>query len=100
MSGRYRVRCGDAIHVVTMDDEGHLCFHAHPGAFAEIDAERAMACLAGDALPEGDGCLRLALLVRKGRLSFAVPGGDDARKLLAAVRGVRIGRRLRLRRRA
>lgn len=97
MSGRYRVRCGDAMHVVTMDDEGHLAFHAHPSAFADVDAERAMAVLSGTAPTEGTGCLRLALLVRKGGLSTAVPGGDDARKLLAAVRGVRIARRLRRR---
>lgn len=97
MSGRYRVRCGDAMHVVTMDDEGHLAFHAHPSAFADVDAERAMAALSGQAMPEHDGCLRLALLVRQGRLSDAVSGGDDARKVLAAVRGVRIARRLRRR---
>ena len=97
MSGRYRVRCGDGIHVVTMDDEGHLHFLAHTGAFAEVDAERAMAALSGQAMPEHTGCLRLALLVRQGRLSDAVPGGDDARKVLASVRGVRIARRLRRR---
>ena len=97
MSRRYRIQCGDVIHVVTMDDEGHLAFQAHPSAFAELDAERAMAALAGDALPGGTGCLRLALLVRQGHLSTAVPGGDDARKLLAAVRGMRLGRRLRRR---
>ena len=95
MSGHYRIRCGDGIHVVTMDDEGHLAFHAHPGAFAELDAERAMSVLSGEAPKEGVGCLRLALLVRHGSLSHAVPGGDDARRLLAAVRGVRIARRLR-----
>jgi hypothetical protein len=97
MSGRYRIRCGDAMHAVTMDDEGHLAVLAHPGAFAEVDAERAMAALSGQAMPEHAGCLRLALLVRQGRLSDAVPGGDDARKVLAAVRGVRIARRLRRR---
>jgi len=97
VSRRYRIRCGDAIHAVTMDDEGHLTFHAHPSAFAELDAERAMAVLSGTAPTEGEGCLRLALMVRKGALSTAVAGGDDARKLLAAVRGMRLGRRLRRR---
>ena len=95
MNRRYRIRCGDAIHVFTMDDDGHLCFHAHSAAFTELDAERAMAVLSGTAPTESAGCLRLALLVRQGRLSTAVPGGDDARTLLAAVRGIRLARRMR-----
>lgn len=97
MTRRYRIRCGNAIHAVTMDDEGRLDFHAHPSAFAELDAERAMAVLSGETPTECSGCLRLALLVRQGRLSTAAPGGDDARKLLAAVRGIRLARRLRRR---
>ena len=97
MSRRYRIQCGDERHVVEMDDEGHLAFHAHPQAFREIDMERAAAVLCGEAPSEGEGCLRLALLLRKGALSAAVPGHDDSRKLLAALRGIRVARRLRRR---
>jgi hypothetical protein len=92
---RYRIRCGDALHVVEMDDDGHLEFHAHPGAFREMDIARATAALSGETVTEGEGCLRIALLVRRGSLSTAVEGGDDARKLLAALRGIRIARKLR-----
>lgn len=94
MSRRYRIRCGAAMHVVEMADDGSLAFHAHPAAFADVDRERAMAVLSGEPPSEGEGCLRLAWLVRTGALSFALAGGDDGRKLLAALRGVRIARRL------
>jgi hypothetical protein len=97
MTRRYRIRCGEAIHAVELDDEGHLHFHAHPAAFAELDSERAFAVLSGKAATEGTGCLRLALLVRQGRLSTAVTGADDSRQVLAAVRGIRLARRLRRR---
>jgi len=85
------------MHVVEMDDEGHLAFHAHPEAFREIDRQRAMAALSGESLSEGTGCLRVAYLVRAGSLSTAVESGDDARRLLAALRGIRIARKLRRR---
>lgn len=98
MSRRYRLRCGDAIHVVEMDDQGHLEFHQHPDAFRQIDRERAMAALSGEPVNEGTGCLRVAYLVRAGSLSSAVDGGDDARILLAALRGIRLARRVRRRR--
>ena len=95
MSRRYRIRCGESTHVVEMDEDGHLAFHAHPDAFAEVDRERAMAVLSGEKPTEGSGCLRLALLVRRGALSTAVDGSDDTRKLLAALRGIRLARKLR-----
>lgn len=95
MSRRYRLRCGDELHSVEMDDEGHLTFHAHPDAFREVDRQRAMAALSGEAPNEGEGCLRVAFLVRSGSLSTAVDGHDDARRLLAALRGIRVARKLR-----
>lgn len=95
MTRRYRIRCGDAIHVVEMAADGGLTFHAHPGAFAEMDRERAIAVLSGGPPPVGEGCLRLACLVREGALSFAVEGGDDTRKVLATLRGIRMARKLR-----
>jgi len=95
VSRRYRIRCGDAMHVVEMDEDGHLAFHAHPDAFAEADRQRAMAVLSGATPTEGEGCFRMAFLVRHGALSTAVDGSDDARKLLAALRGIRLARKLR-----
>lgn len=95
MAKRYRIRCCEVTHVVEMDQDGRLAFRAHPGVFAEVDRERAMAVLSGELPSEGEGCLRLASLVRAGALSTAVPGGDDARKLLAALRGIRVARKLR-----
>ena len=97
MTRRYRIRCGDAIHVVEMDEDGHLAFAAHPDAFGQMDRERAMAALSGEPLTDESGCLRIALLVRQGALSTAVDGGDDARRLLAALRGIRLARKLRKR---
>lgn len=97
MNRRYRIRCGDALHVVEMDGEGHLAFRAHPEAFRDVDRVRAMAALSGEPVNEGVGCLRVAYLVRTGSLSTAVPGGDDARRLLAALRGIRVARKLRRR---
>lgn len=97
MSRRYRLRCGNELHVVEMDAEGHLAFHSHPDAFREVDRQRAMAALSGEAPSEGTGCLRVAYLVRAGSLSTAVDGGDDARRLLAALRGIRVARKLRRR---
>lgn len=97
MNRRYRIRCGDALHVVEMDDDGKLVFHAHPDPFAEIDRERAVAALSGEPLPEGLGCLRLAYLARTRALPSAVAAGDDGRRLLAALRGVRVARTLRRR---
>jgi hypothetical protein len=97
MRRRYRIRCGEEVHAVEMDDEGHLAFHAHPDAFREVDRQRAMAALSGEAPNEGEGCLRVAYLVRVGSLSTAVEGGDDARRLLAALRGIRVARKLRRR---
>jgi len=96
VSRRYRIRCGEEMHVVEMDDEGHLAFRAHPDAFREVDRQRAMAALSGEPLSEGTGCLRVAYLVRADRLStIPVEGGDDARRLLAALRGIRVARKLR-----
>ena len=95
MSRRYRIRCGEAMHLVEMDEEGHLSFHAHADPFAEIDRERAMAVLSGQPVSEGHGCLRLAYLVRSGALSSAVDGSDDSRRLLAALRGIRLVRKMR-----
>jgi hypothetical protein len=83
------------MHVVEMADDGQLDFRAHPDAFAEIDRERAMEALGGADITTGEGCLRLALLVRSGALSTAVDGSDDSRKLLAALRGIRVARKLR-----
>ena len=95
MTRRYRIRCGGATHLVDMDDDGHLAFHGHPDAFGEIDRQRAMAVLSGEKPTEGEGCLRLAYLVRSGACSCAVDGGDDSRRLLAALRGIRLARKLR-----
>lgn len=97
MSRRYRIRCGEEMHSVEMDDEGHLTFHSHPEAFREVDRQRAVAALSGEVVSEGEGCLRVAFLVRSGSLSTAVEGHDDARRLLAALRGIRVARRLRRR---
>lgn len=95
MTRRYRIQCEGERHAVDLDDDGQLHFRAHPGAFSEVDTTRAFAVLCGDAAPEGNGCLRVALLVRRGALVGTVPGGDDTRRLLAALRGIRIARRLR-----
>jgi hypothetical protein len=95
MTRRYRIRCGEERHVVEMADDGHLDFHAHPDAFGQVDRDRAIAALTGAPVTEGEGCLRLALLIRSGALSTAVDGDDDSRKLLAALRGIRVARRLR-----
>jgi len=97
MNRRYRIRCGDAMHSVDMDEAGHLTFHQHPEAFRDVDRQRAIAALSGELPNEGEGCLRLAFLVRSGSLSTAVSGGDDARRLLAALRGLRVARKLRRR---
>lgn len=94
MSRRYRIPCGGEMHAVELDEDGNLTFHAHPEAFRDVDRQRAMAALSGEEPNEGAGCLRVAFLVRSGSLSTAIEG-RDARRLLAALRGIRAARKLR-----
>lgn len=96
MTGRsYRIRCGTALHRVDMTEDGNLVFREHPQIFADLAAERSLAALAGEPAPESDGCYRVAFLVRYGRLYTFCEAGDDARELLAAIRGTRIARQVR-----
>lgn len=95
MTRRFRIRCGDAIHVAELDAHGGVRFLAHPAAFHEVAAELAYAALSGSRSPEFVGCLRCAAYVLQGRFTAPVGGEDDSRALLATVRGMRLGRRLR-----
>lgn len=95
MTRRFRICCGDAIHLATLDASGGVQFLAHPEAFTEVQTARAFAALGGAAVPAWTGCLRLANAIQRGNFVLPVSGADDGRQLLAAVRGIRLGRRLR-----
>jgi hypothetical protein len=94
---RLRALEDGTVHTVSLNDEGHVTFHAHPEAFLEIYRERALVLLGGaaDRVP----CPCLLLAERIGARSYMPLPGDTVgvRELLGTIRGLRVARRMKRR---
>lgn len=89
----YRIRCGGEMHLARITPRGDVLFEAHPGAFHEISREAALCALGAKPGAAYEGCLRVARAIIAHE-SMTVPPGD-ARRLLAAVDGIRHARGVR-----
>lgn len=96
-AGRYRLRCEDSVHEVTLRADGSVDWSGHPGGEDRLDAEICFAALAGRR-PDLRGCALARDILGASGSSAAAPAGE-MRRLIADASGLRLARKLLQRRR-